>query len=162
MGLELTLQSQDHAHLGTTATWHSSFGKMTGKGWFVRCVTMESPSEEISVGHADGLYRLWEWAPPTNICPCFHVVHAPLRDVILASFTEMPHHISSFKSNWRLPDTAQTSAVWTAEMVLGLARLSWIPQVMWELPQQTAVFQVISWKGNKTLPFPILATKQKT
>ena len=71
-------------------------------------------------------------------------------------FTEMPHHTALPKAAGSFQ--TQTSAAWTAEMVLELPSTD-RHKVTWVLPQKTAVFQVNSCK---TLPFPILTTKQKT
>lgn len=145
--------------LGTTAIWHSSFRKMTGKGWSVRFVTMKSPSEEV---------KRWPcWRPLQALGLSPTCKHLPTPPCCACSFAWCnPCWLHRYATQ-ALPKTTggfqtQTAVAWTAEMVLGLAPLSWMAQITWELPQQTAVFQANSWKGNKTLPIPILTTKQKT
>lgn len=156
-GSELTPQPPGHAHLGTTAIWHSSFRKMTGKGWSVWCVTVK----KLSVGHADGLYKLWEWALPANTCPCLHVVHAPLRDGILAGFTEMPHKLFQRQpaaSRHRLLSSGQlrwcwgslTSAEWHKSRGSCHSRL-----LSFRLTAErvTRHFQSLYWPQNKKLKY---------
>lgn len=135
----------------------SSFREMTGKGWSVKCVTTKkSPGDQVK-WPADSICRLREWAPPANIHPCSHVVHAP---VILTGFTEMPHHHTSSSKG--------SEQVASRHRLMLPGRLRWCWSLLSRLNATsyvgvaTADCCLNGHKNNKTLPFPILTTTQET